>query len=983
MIMRNTRFIFAIILFFYFQNNLFSAVSNKSVQKDKSFDRLSNVVMKNRENSHYLPDKIIVKMMDGSRITEGKTVNSISGLEKISYRFGITSIEKLFSASNIKSLNSNNEFNNFLVLKFSSPADAFTVAEEVSKLPDVQYAEPWFIYPVNDVQACRPNDSFRGSQWALNKVLADSAWCYESGDTNVVIGIIDTGVEWTHGDLQSNIWTNAGEWGDDGLGGRKESNGIDDDGNGKIDDYHGWDFGGALYSSPTEDNNPAPTSSSSTHGTHVAGIASAVTNNGLGISGMGYRCKILPVKASSDNDTRSSGSPYIVFGMEGIVYAALMGADIISLSWGGSGASQFEQEVMDFALAHGSLVVAAAGNSGDNSLQYPASYAGVTSVSGTLSTDVKAWYSSYNEYVDVSAPGDNILSTLYGNTYGNMSGTSMSTPLVAGLAGLVKSHFPAYSPLQVGEQVRVTCDNINSVNPSYADLLGKGRVNALNALTVSSPSLRMISFTTNDSIGGNNNKILQPGETFSIVVNMKNYLSPTNAGAVVSLSSTDSYVSVVQNSYPIGILSTMSESNNYFTPFRVTIAANAPPARNVRFKLTITDGSYTDVQFFWVLINPTFATHNINNLEVSLTNISRIGFVDLNNTIGSGFMYNGWNQLYEGGLLIGYSASKLVDVIRNDTCNTCQNNDFSSQQVYNMLYPGTVSAQDGSASFSDSLANPVNKIGLSVNMYSYAFTTADDSNYVILRYDITNTSGATIDNLYAGLFMDWDIVGPQADYYLFNRTTFQTDMDMGYAWNSGDPSTIYCGARALDGAGGYHALQNNAGITLTRSSKYYWLSGGYVTVDSVNDIHFVISSLPFSLQNGEKKMIGFALLGAKNIDELWATADASKLKWAALKKLLGANDGETGVPTIFALHQNYPNPFNPVTTIKYDIPKAAKVSLRVYDVLGKVVSSLVESEQQPGKYSVSLDASGLSSGTYFYKLTAGDFIEIKKLMILK
>ncbi|MBA4312702.1 MAG: hypothetical protein C0417_08735 [Chlorobiaceae bacterium] len=981
--MKYIHFLLSAILSFTISHYELYAAGTQPVSKVKPPDGLSNVILKTHDNSHYLPDRIIIKLVEGTNISGGKQISGIAGLDKISSRYGITSIEKKFPniATTIKGQVI--DLSNYFVLHYTSPVDAFILAEELSKLPEVQYAEPWFIYPINDVQTCRPNDTYRNTQSSLDKVLADTAWCYEQGDTNVVIGIIDTGVEWTHSDLQSNIWTNPGEWGDDGLSGRKESNGIDDDGNGKIDDYHGWDFGGASYTTPTEDNNPAPISVSSTHGTHVAGIASAVTNNGVGVAGMGYRCKILPVKTSSDNDTRSGGSPYIVFGFEGIIYAAVMGADIINLSWGGDGASQFEQDVIDFALAHGSLVVAAAGNTWDNSLQYPASYRGVISVASTLSTDVKANYSTYNEYVDVAAPGDNILSTYFGNAYNYMDGTSMATPLVAGLAGLVKSHFPTYSPLQVGEQVRVTCDNINSVNPSYADLLGKGRVNALKALTSSSPSVRMIDFTTSDSIGGNNNKILQPGETFSIVVRMKNYLTPTSAGAVVSLSETDSYVSIASGQFPIGILSTMSESYNSLSPFSVTIASNTPPAHNVRFKLTITDGSYTDVQFFWVLINPTFATHNANNVQVSLTNISRVGFVDLNNTSGVGFVYGGENQLYEGGLIIGYSASKLVDVVRNDTCNTCQNHDFSSQQVYNMTYPGSFSAQDGSASFSDSLANPTNKIGLSIDMYSYAYTTVDDSNYVILRYDITNKSGAVIENLYAGLFMDWDITGNQAEYWMFNRTTFQQDMDMGYAWNSGDATTVYCGVRALEGAGAYRGLLNNSAITLTRGSKYNWLSGGYVTVDSVHDVHFAISSYPITLQDGEKKMIGFALLGAKNIDQLWATSDAAKSKWIAIKKLLGVANEEEGIPSKFALNQNYPNPFNPITNLQFSIVNSQLTILKVYDLLGREVATLVNEVKQPGIYTVSWDANNFPSGVYYYRLQSGKSSETKKLILMK
>jgi len=172
-------------------------------------------------------------------------------------------------------------------MTFTAPLDAFTIAKEISQYPEVLYAEPWFIYPVNEITTCRPNDSLRSQQWALNKIMADSAYCFAMGDTTVSIGIIDTGVEWTHDDLKANIYTNWGEYGPDGNSGRKESNLIDDDGNGYIDDWHGWDFGGADLNNPVADNNPAPTNDGAGHGTHVAGIASGRTNNTTGIAGSG------------------------------------------------------------------------------------------------------------------------------------------------------------------------------------------------------------------------------------------------------------------------------------------------------------------------------------------------------------------------------------------------------------------------------------------------------------------------------------------------------------------------------------------------------------------------------------------------------------------------------------------------------------------------------------------------------------------------
>ncbi len=650
---------------------------------------------------------------------------------------------------------------------------------------------------------------------------------------------------------------------------------------------------------------------------------------------------------------------------------------------GGDGASQFEQEVIDSALTLGAIVVAAAGNTYSNDVQYPASYDGVISVAAINSSDIKPNYSTYNGFVDVSAPGDGIYSTYYPSGYTSLTGTSMATPFVTGLVALVKSHFPHLNSLQLGEQVRVSCDNINSLNPSYTDLLGKGRINALKALTISSPSVRMIAYSVSDSGGGDNNGIFQPDETISIFATFKNYLSPTNAGATVTLTTSDSYVQIIDGSFPIGVLNTLATVDNNFSPFHVHINSNVPPSHEVVFKLLTSDGSYSDHQFFSILINPTFATHNINNIEVSLTNIGRIGFTDLYQTSGSGFIFGGDNQLFEGGLIIGYSPTKVVDVIRNDTCGYCQDNDFYSSQVYNMVYPGIISNQDGSTVFSDSAASPTNKIGLKVNMYSYVFTSPDDSNYIIIRYDIKNISGSDITGLYAGLFFDWDIVGNQTNYWSYNMTTFDVDLNLGYAWNSGNSNTMYCGARVLEGPAGYKGLVNNASISLNRSAKWNWLSSGVVTTDSIADIHFVISSGPHDIANDASKRIAFAILGGRNLLELQSSAEAALSKWILIKKLLDVEEKSINIPINFALKQNYPNPFNPITRIEYDLPIESKVNLRIFDILGREISTLVNKDQKAGAYSIEFDASHLSSGVYFYRIDVGTFSNTKKFILIR
>ncbi len=890
------RFLSVTVLGFFVLSIAFGAGHHSSVSpvvnKKPSPASLRNIKLKTPQNSRYLPDRVIVKFEPSVHPSKLLNMFGVMSVDAYAQRYGVQSVEPMFPHSKPPKKAGDVDLSKFYLMKFSASRDAFKVAGELSQLPEVQYAEPVFKYRVSgDATLCTPNDSSRSLQWNLNNIFADSAFCISQGDTSVSIAIVDIGVQVNHPDLAANIWHNSGEMGLDSLGRDKRFNGVDDDGDGYVDDWQGWDFGGADYNNPVGDNDPSPTTTYLTHGTHVAGIASAVTNNHIGISGIGYNTKIMAIKTTSDNDyldvEGGSQGPFVIFGDQGIVFAADHGAKIINCSWGGPGFSQAEQDIINYATQQGSLVVAAAGNDHTGNPNYPAAYDNVISVAAVNYLDHVTAYSNYGTTVDLAAPGGDspglaIYSTLYPSTYGLEAGTSMASPLVAGLAGLVAAKFPSYSPLQIGEQVRVTCDNIDGKNPYYVQQIGKGRINAVRALTESWPSVRMVSFVASDSGYGNNDGSIEPNEKFTITTNLINYLQPTSPSALVTLTSSDTNVVILTSQYSLGVLNTLSTTNNYASPFVVQAKSHPAQSDLVKFTILIDDGNYHDFQSFFVLINPTFATHNINNVGVTLTNNGRIGFNDFpNNSQGVGFTYGGLNQLFEGGVLMGYSATNLVDCVRND--NGVQDADFVSSQIYSLRTPGIVSNQDGNTVFSDSGAVAPNTVGVQVGIRSYAFTSPADSNYVILRYDIDNISGADFSNFYAGLFLDWDI----QPNYATNQTSFDPLRDLGFAWSPGVSNSVYCGARALNGASGFHGLINNAAIDLSRSGKWSWLSGGIVTIDSIGDIHFAISSGPYTIPNGGTQTVGFALYGGKSLADLQTSADASFNQWNYIKNYSG------------------------------------------------------------------------------------------------
>jgi subtilisin family serine protease len=251
-------------------------------------------------------------------------------------------------------------------------------------------------------------------------------WDSLTGTTAIAIAIIDTGVDLNHPDLASKIWTNPGETGLDGSNKDKRTNGLDDDDDGYIDDWRGWDFTGA------GDNNPQDGYG---HGTHVAGIAGAATNNGLGIAGVNWNAPLMVVRVL---DSTGYGTDAQV--AAGMVWATDRGAKILNLSLGGQAPSTVLEDAVNYAYNHGVLVVAAAGNYGGQGVIYPAHYAHAFAIANTNSSDVINSSSSYGPEVDVAAPGTNIYSTYWtsgGSGYALLTGTSMATPHVAGVAALL------------------------------------------------------------------------------------------------------------------------------------------------------------------------------------------------------------------------------------------------------------------------------------------------------------------------------------------------------------------------------------------------------------------------------------------------------------------------------------------------------------------------------------------------------------------
>ena len=432
---------------------------NQLYVKLKSLDNISESSWKAVENS---PNNI-----NSSVFPFGGFLDSI-GLINIKQPFGKKkNAEKLYLTFLLKFTDKNHDLNKII--------------KDLSKFSEVDYSEPKYL----DFLDFQPNDPSLNNCWHLAKIQAFDAWDLGTGSNSVVVAVVDDAVEINHLDLANVTWSNNLEI---------PNNGIDDDNNGYVDDYNGYDVA-------DNDNNPSPPNTNLDHGTHVAGISGAQTNNNIGVASIGFGISVMPVKATRDNNLNGT----INNAYDGVYYAALNGADVINCSWGSSSFSNTNNNIIQMAQNQGSIIVGSAGNSNQNlasNPRYPSCYNGVICVANTTQSDSKRGSSCYGSRVDVSAPGSSILSTIPFNNFGTKSGTSMSAPMVAGLLGLMKSFSPNSTNEQLISCMKSACDNIDAINPSYAGLLGDGRINAYQALLCLSPPVADFFVRAEDSCSG-------------------------------------------------------------------------------------------------------------------------------------------------------------------------------------------------------------------------------------------------------------------------------------------------------------------------------------------------------------------------------------------------------------------------------------------------------------------------------------------------
>lgn len=898
------------------------------------------------QESAVQPGSIIIKFKSSFSTQTSEGQASVPALQAVLTQLGATTLQHKFPHTLYPDPDKPGAVNLRLVYQLNF--DAALPVEKVRRLllqtNTLEYAEPIYQRQV----LSQPNDPYADStradgQYYLKKIQAYRAWDYTQGDTSMVIGIVDTGAQFTHEDMVGKVKYNYAD----------PIDGIDNDGDGYVDNFRGWDF-------VDRDNDPSALGNG--HGLLVAGVAVGRANNGVGIAGIAHGCKYLPIRVFTTNNI-------LIGGFEGIVYAADHGCKIINLSWGGPGGrSQFEQDVINYAaINRDAVIVAAAGNSNADLDFYPASYDHVISVAFTNAADVKTNSATYSQKVSLTAPGSDILTTWNRDdvSYAPVGGSSFASPIVAGVAALVRSRFPQYTADQVAAQLRQTADNIYGVpgNEAYLGKLGTGRVNAHRAVTRT--DLREVRVLTTSFTPQRDIYLL--GETLTLTAEVQNMLQPVSH-LQVTASSLSPYLTVLSGRLTANELTTLERTANTSSPFQLQVASSTPVNTSATIKYHLTaDKGYQSDQYLTIILNPGYVKVDAGDLQLTITGRGNLGYDGMGSNLGESVTYKKGNTLlWEGGLVVATSATRVSDRLHSRGGNTSQSFYALTQTALNNQ--SVRATQEAMGIFRDSLPDPARprSVGLRIRQRAATWDTAPDRDYALVEYTLTNITADTLRPLHAGLFMDWDL--PLSA--MRNIATWDATRSLGYVY---DPSvsTIYAGVKLLSGgtatvysmdnnAPASHPVRPNDSNGFTRAEKFLTLSNGTTRptagLPSGADVAQVVGTALQKLAPGDSVKVAFAVLSASSLGGLQAAADAAQHRYSTSTVL----PTQTAVAT--ADWQVYPNPTTGLLHV--EVPRELiGQEVRLLNTLGQCV------QHQPlTSTSTSLDLSARAAGVYLVQV---------------
>jgi subtilisin family serine protease/tetratricopeptide (TPR) repeat protein len=955
------------------------------------------------------------------------------------------------------------------ILKLNSKFKIIDAIETLRKINSIENAAP--IVTVHALVT--PNDTYYNNQWGLAKIGATSAWAVTTGSADVKIGILDSGIPMlnnslSHPDLQSSARIILG-------------NDYINDGDGVKDKYG--------------------------HGTHVAGIASAETNNNTGISGVSWNTKLIIEKVL---DFQGSGNSYSVY--EGVVDAVVKGAKVINLSFGSTTDDPLFESAILYARSHnnGVLLVIAAGNydqlnNPNKIVEYPAAYSttydNVIAVSATTSTDVLADYSSTGPEITVSAPGDNIYSTLpnyqvtlnlppysFQQNYDNDSGTSMAAPFVSGLAGLILSKYSSLTPAQIRQAIELSAVDLGTTG--FDNLYGYGRINADKALhslyvpqEFSTIQVAITAATSGQTIyvtGSqtlSSNLTVPSGITLTIksgaTISLNGYSITTGYTSTSSGGTISEETGVVVN----GLTSTLFDSNNNIKGLfggTIQAAINVVPSitgqsQYLKVSPGVHSGNVTASNIINLYISSSTGSPVIIQGNLSFSNcqglnlylisasslylnncpISILRGVDLNLSGGQGLsVYNCMNLSYSGGEI---TVSGGYGCTINTASGLIFNNDYELTNIYGNGWGiwtrsgSSVQVTNGyfcSNSYDDLIADA----GTTIQAMSCYFKNASPktsgsgvstaSNQTngyctglmkIADNPSSNTSPILSDPNFAEFTAienkHFDLISRSSSIKAGTENFNSEYQDIANNYTdfiNKYPNSVYSKTAMTSVVQIYEMLSNYNGINTFLQNQlstkqtntnllglakrfmidYYrgvkdfqsaLIQSNTIINDKTSDVDLLCDALfnkgliySHDLNKPDSANECFSSI-IKNYPSSNIVSFAEKelgLLGVNVENLQKESISSNSAKLNYRL-ENYPNPFNPTTNIKYQLPKNGFVTLKVYDILGREVATLVNENQQAGSYSVLFDASKLASGIYIYTIHANDFVQSKKMNLVK
>ncbi len=628
---------------------------------------------------------------------------------------------------------------------------------------------------------------------------------------------------------------------------------------------------------------------------------------------------------------------------------------------------------------------------------------------------------------EVCAPGVEVFSCYRDNQYRLMSGTSMAAPIVAGAVAILRQYNPDATVDEIKEALVQSATDLGP--PGEDNSYGMGLINIKRALELlprpDSPNLYFASFLVPDG------DLLQPGDDANIIVNLGNSGRDLESVSAV-LSTSDLLTQITSDSVHFGDIPKGEEISNASYPFQVNFDKNMPPGRKVNFILEVTaDVPEYSCEFEFCLTVgslPLYSlgNHDVGNFLLTVSNFGQYGLGDnsFNPLGGEGFVYpkDGSDLLYEACFLIGKSPDQVSDGARGDDGKTPEQ-DLEMLPGGELMLdtPGSVSDQEGFCMFSDLKAR--DPLGLKIIQKSYSYMDPANDDYLIFEYVIHNVNQGAVEDLYTGLFFDWDISlsSPEDD-----RVGFDSALSLCYQYDS--ESNLYASLVPLGtkpeneligpSSNLVTAIDNSLWLSdgFTEEEKYLFLSGQLATNPSLGAKNWsqIASCGPFSLAAQESTVVAFAVVCGVSLAELRANVLSAEGKYRSISTSIDDGADEMNLPEDFCLRQNYPNPFNPITSIPFELrvenqgsrvsrpsekndkflsrraeeSPPIPVSLKIYNITGQAVKTVFEGQLPAGRYEMlwdGKDESGaeVASGIYLYRLKTGQGMVSRKMILLK